>query len=205
LIDFEDIEIYLPKYLGEDSKKALFEGISLFPDNLNKTYYTNKLVNDPVVYQGDGIRNLSYLLLPKLDVRPVDAFIISNTCDIDPSNTRLFQPAVTYAPILKLEKYRENLLHRGEPEQAVKDHIGAIKRQEITTMFFLPAYGTLLQDSIALLNALISCDNNVLNRDNMHETRLFSLSDYGHYLFLVKISIHFCRIHPQGVERGAGN
>ena len=69
-------------------------------------------------------------------------------------------------------------------------------------MFFLPARGTDTPDLILLLDRLISCENEFIDRDHLCDTRLFTLSDYGHYLFLVKISVHFCRIHT-GVDRGS--
>ena len=204
MIRLEDIEIYLPKFLSADSKKALFEGLRQFPDNIDSRFYTNRLRNDPIVYQGDGIRNLPFLIIPELEAQPINVTIISNSCDTDPSNIRLFRSKVVYAPILKLESYRNMLLREGVLAPEVNNHIEAIRRQEITQTFFLPAQGQLEQDSFVLLDRLISCDNDFIDRKVLHQSRLFSLSDYGHYLFLVKISIHFCRLH-EGVDRGTNS
>jgi hypothetical protein len=204
LIRLEDIEVYLPKFLSADSKQALLEGLRQFPDNIDNRLYTDRLRNDRVVYQGDGIRDLPFLIIPELKARPVDAIIISNSCDIDPSNIRFFRSKVVYAPMLKLESYRNMLLRKGVPEPEINSHIESIRRQEITQALFLPAQGTLKQDSFVLLDRLISCDNEFIDRNVLHESRLFSLSDYGHYLFLVKISMHFCRLH-EGVDRGTNS
>ena len=201
MIRLEDIEVYLPKFLSANSKKALFEGLRQFPDNIDSRFYTNRLRNDRIVYQGDGIQNLPFLIMPELEARPVNAIIISNSCDIDPRNIRLFRSKVVYAPILKLESYRNMLLREGVLAPEVNSHIESIRRQEITQAFFLPAQGLLEQDSFVLLDRLISCDNEFIDRKVLHQSRLFTLSDLAHYLFLVKISIHFCRLH-EGVDRG---
>ena len=204
MIRLEDIEVYLPKFLSADSKQALFEGLRQFPDNIDSRLYTNRLRDDRIVYQGDGIRGLPFLIMPELKTRPVDAIIISNSCDIDPKNIRLFRSKVVYAPMLKLENYRNMLLRKGVPAPEINSHIESIRRQEITQAFFLPAQGPLKQDSFVLLDRLISCDNEFIDRNVLHQSRLFSLSDYGHYLFLVKISMHFCRLH-EGVDRGTNS
>lgn len=197
----EDIEVYLPKFLSADSKRALFEGLRQFPYNIDNRLYTDSLRDERIVYQGDGIRGLPFLIMPDLKAQPVDALVVSNSCDISPQNVRLFRSKVVYAPILKLEIYINMLLREGVPQSEIDNHIASIKRQEITQIFFLPARGRLKQDSFVLLDRLISCDNELIDRNVLQDSRLFSLSDYGHYLFLIKISIHFCRIH-EGVDRG---
>jgi len=201
LIRPEDIEVYLPKFLSADSKRALFEGLRQFPYNIDNRLYTDSLRDERIVYQGDGIRGLPFLIMPDLKAQPVDALVVSNSCDISPQNVRLFRSKVVYAPILKLEIYINMLLREGVAQSEIDNHIASIKRQEITQIFFLPARGRLKQDSFVLLDRLISCDNELIDRNVLQDSRLFSLSDYGHYLFLIKISIHFCRIH-EGVDRG---
>jgi hypothetical protein len=199
-----DIDVYLPKFLSADSKRALFEGLRQFPDNIDSRLYTNRLRDDRIVYQGDGIQHLPFLIMPEMKARQVDAIIISNSCDIDPKNPRHFRSKVVYAPMLKLESYRNMLIRKGVPEPEISNHIESIRRQEITQAFFLPAQGLLKQDSFVLLDRLISCDNEFIDRNVLHKSRLFSLSDYGHYMFLVKISIHFCRLH-EGIDRGTNS
>lgn len=201
MIRFEDIEIYLPKYLSASSKQALFEGLRQFPTNIDDRLFTDRLKDERIIYQGDGIQGLPFLIMPEGKAHQVDALIISNSCDIDIKNVRLFRSKVAYAPILKLENYRNMLLREGSQETEVANHVEAIKRQEITQIFFLPAYGRLKENSFVLLDRLISCDNEFIDRNALHDSRLFTLSDYGHYLFLTKLSIHFCRLH-EGVDRG---
>ncbi len=201
MIRVEDIEVYLPKYLTPDSKEALFEGLKQFPENIDGRMYTNRLANDKILYQGDGLRQLPFLVMPKQEVGVVNAIVVSNSCDISLDNTRRFPATIVYAPVLRLENYRKMLLSDGEAENRVNDHIDSIKRQEITQFFFLPAQGRLEYDGIVLLDRLITCDNSFVDRETLPGSRLFSLSDYGHYLLLVKISMHFCRLNAD-VDRG---
>jgi hypothetical protein len=201
VIRLEDFEIYLPKYLSAESKGALFEGLKQFPNSIDSRLYTDSLKDERIIFQGDGLPNLPFLIFPESKSQSVNAIIVSNSCDIDPRNKRFFRASVVYAPILQLQRYRNMLLREGVPENEITSHIESIKKQEITQVFFLPAHGRLGEDSFVLLDRLISCDNEFLNRDVLRDSRLFTLSDYGHYLFLVKISMHFCRMH-EGVDRG---
>jgi hypothetical protein len=84
---------------------------------------------------------------------------------------------------------------------ALESHIRAIVRQEITTFFYLPKGALLPEDHIALLDRINNCDLRFLSEEFVRENRLFSLSNYGLYLFLLKISIHFTRI-TEGLDRG---
>lgn len=177
MIRIEDIELYLPKFLSADSKRTLFEGLRQFPDNINDRIYTDRLVDEPMLYQGDGIPGLPFVTMPEPDVRPVDAIVISNSCDINPENVRFFRSKVVYAPMLKLENYRNMLRSKGEPENDINAHIESLRKQEITQIFFLPARGRLQQDRFVLLDRLISCDNDFIDRNAVPDSRLFSLTD----------------------------
>ena len=42
--------------------------------------------------------------------------------------------------------------------------------------------------------------NTLIERDKINYNRIFTLSDYGAYLFLLKLSIHFTRVQDK-VER----
>lgn len=55
-------------------------------------------------------------------------------------------------------------------------------------------------EAVALLDRVNNCDAQSLNLNELTRTRLFTLGDYGFYLFLLKISIHLTRIR-EGVAR----
>jgi hypothetical protein len=128
--------------------------------------------------------------------------LLSNTCDVHPDNKRLFSSALTYAPIFSLDKYLYTL--RKEYEEArVNAHEKDIREQLITQIFFLPRGGKLDSDCLVFLDRAMSASSGTVDRDKVPEIRLFTLSDFGAWLFALKLSIHFCRMRDR-VDRNAG-
>jgi hypothetical protein len=199
LIDlFNDIKNFLPRYLSDEDTKNLFDELKSFPSNLNNRFYTNLLDNEDIVFQGDGIRNLTVVNLPKKDFHTTPVMIFSNTCDTDNSNLRFFPSNISYAPIFSLELYKNEILLEGlKNEKSIKSHIEDIKRQRITQILYLPKGGKLPEECIVFLDRLNHCDNNSVSRENISKNKIFILSNYGFYLFLIKISIHFTRIQEK--------
>jgi hypothetical protein len=203
MISIEEIEKYLPKYLSPESQKNLFNELGNFPDNIDKRMYTSNLDEKEVIFQGDGLRELLVLNLPDTVCANAKAIIISNTCDVDQENKRYFPSRLCYTPLFSLRKYEEGLRAKGiYSAEQLSSHIETIKNQKITQIFYLPASDKLEEDSIAFFDRLHNCDNNFVHRNELKEKRLFTLSDYGLYLFLFKLSIHFTRIQ-EGIERGS--
>ncbi len=200
-MNFEDLKIYLPKFLSVESEKELFEGLKDFPDNIDSRIYTDYLSCKDLLYQGDGIKNMLVFHLPSSEIRKAPSMILSNTCAIDLKNKRSFSSQIVYAPIFKLDKYKKSLYNKSrKSEEQIESHIEAIKKQRITQIFFLPKIQGKLEDSIVFFDRILNCPNNMVNRKKLNELRIFTLSDYGAYLFLLKLSIHFTRIQDK-VER----
>ena len=78
-MNFDDIQIYLPKYLSSESSKELFEGLKDFPDSRLYTSY----LQDKIIYQGDGLMNMLAVNLPNIDLKPINGLVLSNTCDMN--------------------------------------------------------------------------------------------------------------------------
>jgi hypothetical protein len=198
---FENIKTYLPKFLSAESDKELFAGLKEFPDNLDSRFYTKHLTDTETVYQGDGINDMLVVNLPEAVSKKAPCIILSNTCDIHLDNTRNFPSRIVYAPIFNLRKYKDSLysLSKKTPEQ-INDHIFSIKRQEITQIFYLPENKDGMKESIVFFDRLNNCPNSFFDSKEVKSRRIFTLSDYGYYLFLLKLSIHFTRIQDR-VER----
>jgi hypothetical protein len=195
---FEDLKLYLPKYLSSESENDLFKGLTGFPENIDTRLYTNYLSDSKVIYQGDGIHNLLVVNLPQTEVKPVPGMVFSNTCDIDLSNQRNFPSQIVYAPIFQLEKYRSSLCHNSKKtSEQINNHISAIKKQEITQIFYLPKLSGRIDESIVFLDRLNNMPNKLIDRESIPDRRIFTLSNYGTYLFLIKLSIHFTRIQDK--------
>jgi len=193
-----DIEIYLPKYLSAESSKELLEGLKDFPNNIDNRLYTNYL-HDSIIYQGDGLTNMLAVNLPNSEIKSIDGMVLSNTCDIELSNNRLFPSQIVYSPIINLEKYEAALLSAmgDQNEDKIKNHITDIRKQRLTQIFFIPKFGNTLPDSIIFLDRIFNIGNDFVDRSTLDDIRIFSLSDYGNYLFLFKLSLHFTRIQDK--------
>ncbi len=200
-MNFDEVKIYLPKFLSEESDRVLFNGLKDFPENIDERLYTTYLNDTRIIYQGDGLNNLLVVNLPKPEVKPAPSIILSNTCDIDLQNERNFPSQIVYAPIFSLDKYKLTLLKNSKKsKEQIDDHINAIKRQEITQIFFLPKFDGKLEESIVFFDRVNNMPNTLIERDKITTNRIFTLSDYGAYLFLLKLSIHFTRVQDK-VER----
>ena len=200
-----DISLFLPKYLSEESTKKLLHSIGGFPDNISHTLYTNSLTDDNIIFQGDALKSLPITNLPEEKIGFAPSLIISNTCDIDLSNIRPFQSQICYAPILRLDKY-ENMLKMSKKyreEESRLQHLEKLRKQHITQVLYLPIGGGLEYEGVVFLDRIVNCHNKSISREHLSKKRLFSLSNYGHYLLLMKLSIHFCRIQEK-VDRDLG-
>ena len=69
----------------------------------------------------------------------------------------------------------------------------------VTHVVYLPKNSKMQYDAIVRLDKICSVDRRKISNKN----RLFTLSDYGLYLFLLKLSIHFTRIRER-IDRNEG-
>lgn len=202
-MNFDEIKIYLPKFLSAESERELFKGLKDFPRNIDERLYTTYLNDSKIIYQGDGLRNLLIVNLPNNNIQSAPCIVLSNTCDIDLQNRRNFSSQIVYAPIFNLAKYIQTLrINSSKSEQQITDHLNAIKKQEVTQIFYLPKFEGKLDDSIVFLDRVFNMPNTLIDRENICNQRIFTLSNYGVYLFLFKLSIHFTRIQDK-VDRGS--
>lgn len=207
MIELSEIEKYLPRYLSEDASKNLFSELDSFPENIDDRIYTNHLSGNQLIYQGDGISGLLSINLPDPTIGQAPGMILSNTCDADITNERLLESRLVFATIFQLEKYKNLLLEKyvttGEKSEAnIDSHIETIKKQYISHIFYLPAGVDLEHDSIVLFDRINNLPNSFLERSEIPNKRLFTLSDYGFYLFVYKLSIHFTRIRENVSRTG---
>lgn len=201
MITNEELKKYLPKYLSEENYNNLLSELKSFPDNIDARMYTSFL-NDEIIYQGDGIDNMPIIDLTQSskESQLAPALILSNTCDMDLSNNRMFPSSIMYAPIIKLSKYQSVLSQHCYDVNKIKNHISNLKQQKITQIMYLPAKGN-MEESLVFLDRIFNINNKYIDRENLKNIRLFSFSDYGFYLLIFKLSVHFSRIQEK-VNRG---
>lgn len=135
-MEAEDIDRFLPKFLSAKDSKELQLAVSDMLAGGTKSYYTSRLKDKPVLFQGDGVDGLPYFELPRTEVKSRPAMVLSNTCDVDPENPRDFPPRILYAPIIPVSAYRAGLLRTtGKTEAQVDAHLQAIRNQHVTQVF----------------------------------------------------------------------
>lgn len=195
---FEEWDIRLPSYLSEDTAKELFQDLKDYPNNLGRIY--TSLINGAYLYQGDGVRGLPMIHLPDTKIEQFPVLVISNTCDTDPENKRFDSPRLIYCPIVKLDRYRRFLESKKISSTRIDQYFASIRGQEITTRFYLPVGVGLNEECVAFLDNVINCSANELPAEDVKKNRIFSLSQYGWYILLIKLSIHFTRVR-EGVNR----
>lgn len=202
MIDVEEIEKFLPYYLTGQERESLLKEIKGFPENVDQRFFTSYLKNEKNIFQGDGYSDFLFINLPNPKIAKMPAMVISNTCDIDQNNKRLAPKRIVYAPIYQLEKYKQLLMKDhaqsgAENPESIESYIQAIKKQYVTDIFYLPRNENLQKDSIIMFDRLNNLPADYLTPDEILEKRLFTLSDFGFYMFLVKLSIHFSRVKEE--------
>ena len=198
MVDSQDFSLFLPRYLSPETEEKLLGDLRDFPENIDQRMYGFSGKLNDLIYQGDGLMEMSFVSFPDTKIQKVPCIVLSNTCDIEQSNQRKFNSNIVYAPIVDLAKYRALLLRQKVfSSESIDAHIGSIRRQEITQVFYLPASPTGPGESIVFLDRICSCDSAAIERESVSRKRLFSLSQYGFYLFLYKISIHFTRFYEK--------
>lgn len=195
--DIDYLESQLPYYLLGDRARGFLEELKGFLEGRKVRYFS---VSDEHQWlQGDGATSLPVVDVARMERSGVTGIVLSNTCDISPDNRRDLPPKVTFAPLISLPAYESALRSAGIDDGRIQAKLEDIRAQRVTNMLFLPQDGQLEVESIALLDDLHSIPNAIM--PDCNEKRLFSLSQIGHYLFLFKLSVHFCRFH-EGLERG---
>lgn len=190
--------VNIPQYLTEGEEK-LKEELENFAVNAHLGQYygiPSHEEDGEALYQGDGIIGISLFDYNANSTKKIKAVILSNTCDISLENQRDLPPYVTVAPLIDLLAYKELLLASGLKKVSVDGKISAFRNQEVSNMFYLPA-GSDGREYVAVLERAQSLP---LSHVVDSYDRIFSLSLYGFYLLLFKLSIHFCRFQ-EGLSR----
>lgn len=206
-ITVENIKDHFPYYLTQEAKEGLVKALKDFPEKMN--YYTTKYPDD--LLQGDGWNSLDIINVETTKRKSIKGIILSNSCDISLENTRDVPARIVFAPIIPLSLYENFLAQSGIDPNKVLSKVSSIRKQQVTSLFYLPKGGCLESDHIAPLDDLHSLPVQRFFKKTDRE-KLFTLSQAGFYLFLFKLSIHFCRFHEnvfrayerQSAQRSSG-
>lgn len=189
----EYIATFLPQELSLPMRKGFLDQLRKFPHAMD--YYYSYQAEQ--FLQGDvygGFVSYNPDTGQKKEIRGI---ILSNTCDISGDNARWTAPRVVYAPIIRLSKLEAVYKQAGVSATQIASRMDAIKRQEVTYLFYLPQGDALDDEYVALLDAIEHTSTEHLYQKCK---RVATLGMAGFYMFLFKLSIHFTRMH-EGVVR----
>jgi hypothetical protein len=188
---------HLVGYLSDSSSDSLQRELNQFPENMR--YFLGQPL-EPTL-QGDVLDKRPYLVLKagKPEFRDTRVMVISNSCDIDPENRRDLPVAVLVAPIGTLALLEERFREGGLREEAIASRMTSIRKQETSAFFYLPPGPGIEEESVVYLDGIQSLPLPLLRPP---QGRLAMLSQYGFYLFLLKLSYHLCRV-KENVDREA--
>lgn len=187
----KDIGIAFPYYLTEDKKQGILKELKNYPDKMN--YYASQEENAGFL-QGDGVKNLQMIEIKNSEKKQVRGIILSNSCDICPENPRAVPPSLLFAPIIKLSSYIDVLGQNGQTSTQIESQERDIRAQKITSLFFLPKFSSSADDAIVMFDKIQSIPFDYFEQLEGKEL-MFRLSQVGFYMFLFKLSVHFCRFH----------
>lgn len=198
----ELLQRHLPSYLLPKDRKELVEHIKNFPTLEGKSFYSNALSDKDYVFQGDGFVQFTFMNLLESKTRVGQAMVISNTCDLSMDNDRPTPINLMYAPISPLSNFERDLRAStsGQRADGVMD---AVRKNKYTHILFLPECLGVISESIVRLDMIHNISPRALfNNPDWKKQRLFSLSQFGFYTTIFKLSIHFHRV-MEGVDRNA--
>lgn len=207
----EDFLRFLPSYLTTEEKGRLNHALQQFKDEQGKVwhqrhnthFYTQKKFDS--FLQGDLLLQIRY---PSWNNQTntfnkvyIDTIILSNTCDLDLNNDRTITKEVVLAPMTEYSLYIDELalvLGKTVPP-SLED---AIKAQTYSSLFYLPKTPVNSIDYVCHFDKAFWFPTEELHSylPDIEQTRIASLDYFGYYLFLVKLSYHFCRL-PEEKQR----
>jgi hypothetical protein len=190
---FEQIRVFLPKYLTPAEKDDLFEELKRFPSNASFYFDREDLKNE--LLQGDGWRGFVAIDFLTGNRKTVSGVILSNSCDIDSANVKAFPVNILFAPIINFGKYVERLRAEGKMNDQIQSLLATIRKQRVANIFYLPPCPGVTQESFILMDDIHAHPlSDFLDRDRQC---LFKLNQFFFYYFVIKLSIHFCRVQEE--------
>lgn len=140
--DIDSLRDQIPYYLTE-GRESLLRALADFFAGKCPDYLLNRHVDQ--VLQGDGWRGFELYDLERNRKASVFGIVISNSCDVSPENKRHVQSRITFAPLVKLSRYRSSLTNSGISRDTINNMTKATREQKVTNIFYLPAGGVTVQ------------------------------------------------------------
>lgn len=206
------LERNLPAFLLRTDKDRIKDGLLQFIQGHYKEAknYDHFYLQDPPKFfmQGDLINSLPVVnwnpTTSKYDTFFSSVMLISNSCDVTQENNRLSTKEALFAPLVSLRTYFKNLQEAGFSKDQIDSLYNEFKNQKITNVYYLPPNHINSEEYLAFLDKV--CWHPSMEFANklklIDSERFLSLANFGYYLLIFKLSIHFCRV-PEEVERSS--
>lgn len=198
---FEQIKLFLPKYLTPEQKEQLFSELKTFP-NCSDFYLDPPHNFEQSILQGDAWKGFVVIEFDSLKKKEVTGLVISNSCDVDTANERNLPVSILFSPLMNMSKYGDLLRDAGKSTDQIEGIFSSIRKQTTTSIFYLPpSQAHSIPESMVALDAIHNqpLESFIKGKNK----KVFTLSQYGFYILLIKLSIHFSRFN-EGVARFPG-
>lgn len=194
-LSVDNLSKFVPYYYTRERTEGILAALRGVPEP--RKYFAK--LDDPEPLQGDGWSGLQVLNFFDGTRDRIKGVVLSNSCDLAVDNSRLIPSQLNFMPLIPFADYLSILARNGINAARIEQHAKDVRAQLINSLFFLPAGMGLQAEHIALMSDVHTIPLSAFNSDS-NKARIFSLSDVGFYLFVFKLSVHFCRMH-ENIDR----
>ena len=127
--------------------------------------------------------------------------ILNNSCDLPEGRVDF----VTVAPVVDFNKYLEFERTKRGATASLQGYAEAIRKNDKTELFYLPAFNDFPYGAIVLLHLVCSVSSQVYQDALNHGSRMASFTQPGFYFLLIKLTTHLARAESREVERTNAN
>ncbi len=205
-LDLESLQQQIPYYLTAGDRQVLVDALKAISNGGTADYFLSQYRDSfrADILQGDGWRGFQLFKFETGERRSIQGLVMSNTCDVEPGNARDIPARVTFAPLVRLAAYELALRASGIAVKKVDEKLASIRAQKTTNMFFLPRGGPLMEDHVARLDDVHSMPV-AAHVGAQGREKLFTLSNTGFYMLVLKLSVHFCRLQEKVNRKNAAD
>lgn len=192
---YDELTLHLPTYLTLPARDALKRAIERHPSASSGPIATVQLFADDLL-QGDLVGSAVFFDFLEERTHKSFALLVSNSCDMSQDNRRPTARHVQYCPVLKWARFLELVQSANcfDNEDALNEYLQNVRAQYVTSYFYITRQGE-PDGYVAALDQIQSAPSSVLTGQ-----RHWSLTQFGHYMLLFKLSYHFSRMR-ENLER----
>lgn len=130
--DADNLKRQLPHYLTPRDHQIILEDSEKISRGNVVNYFLNPNRNnfETEMLRGDGWKGLQIFKFNTGKWDFVKGIVLSNSCDIDPQNSRDIRTRVIFAPLAKLSGYEKILNEKNIDRKATKQKIQSIRSQK---------------------------------------------------------------------------